>query len=287
MRKIFTILFIFFVFINQTFAYDASIFTNKNILKIWEKLEFVIKLDWFSENLDILKINWIENFETISNIEAMEFSSKILNVDWKIEEKRETILTRKFILEPKKVWEFILWPVELNDWIETKTTNKLQIKVVWDDILSDKNYQVTKKISQDILMKNEKIHKNNFDFKFFVFVLAIFNICLIIIFLYLFVNKKKKSFKMLPEGKKINFEVLENLEKITDFETEIKNLLKENISKKYNLEISEKSFWELIENIENKDEQRELEEIKKLLEEFNYSEKRKEILSKVKKFLEN
>lgn len=280
-------MFIFFVFINQTFAYDASIFTNKNILKIWEKLEFVIKLDWFSENLDILKINWIENFETISNIEAMEFSSKILNVDWKIEEKRETILTRKFILEPKKVWEFILWPVELNDWIETKTTNKLQIKVVWDDILSDKNYQVTKKISQDILMKNEKIHKNNFDFKFFVFVLAIFNICLIIIFLYLFVNKKKKSFKMLPEGKKINFEVLENLEKITDFETEIKNLLKENILKKYNLEISEKSFWELIENIENKDEQRELEEIKKLLEEFNYSEKRKEILSKVKKFLEN
>lgn len=303
MRKIIVILALFLSFFSQVFSLSSEIFVDKEEVAIWEnfRLTLTIKNSENLENIEISQFNNLENdFDIIWQSQPNKFFSQVVNINWKLEEKREIITDYTFTLSPKRVWNFEIWPIIVSEWDLKNETNSLKIKVFENEIKPnfDDNYVLTDK-------KQEKIEEKKsivFDKKiiYFIIFLIIFLIWIFIIYRKYFSSKKVKNlekeidFSEKIEEKKSDFsEKDEDFEKILNLENKeffikIEKILKNFIFSNYSLETKNKSISDIISDIKNPEKKEFLKKINENLNKIRFSDleiDKTEIIEDLKNFL--
>lgn len=303
MRKIIVILALFLSFFSQVFSLSSEIFVDKEEVSIWEnfRLTLTIKNSENLENIEISQFNNLENdFDIIWQSQSNKFFSQVVNINWKLEEKREIITDYTFTLSPKRVWSFEIWPIIVSEWDLKNETNSLKIKVFENEIKSnfDDNYVLTDK-------KQEKIEEKKsivFDKKiiYFIIFLIIFLIWIFIIYRKYFSSKKVKNLeKEIDFSEKIEEKKSDFLEKHEDFDNflnlenkeffiKIEKILKNFIFSNYSLETKNKSISEIISDIKNPEKKEFLKKINENLNKIRFSDleiDKTEIIEDLKNFL--
>lgn len=303
MRKIIVILALFLSFFSQVFSLSSEIFVDKEEVSIWEnfRLTLTIKNSENLENIEISQFNNLENdFDIIWQSQSNKFFSQVVNINWKLEEKREIITDYTFTLSPKRVWSFEIWPIIVSEWDLKNETNSLKIKVFENEIKPnfDDNYVLTDK-------KQEKIEEKKsivFDKKiiYFIIFLIIFLIWIFIIYRKYFSSKKVKNLeKEIDFSEKIEEKKSDFLEKHEDFDNflnlenkeffiKIEKILKNFIFSNYSLETKNKSISEIISDIKNPEKKEFLKKINENLNKIRFSDleiDKTEIIEDLKNFL--
>lgn len=202
MKKILTILFLFFTLFHQAFSLEVDIKTDKKEIFQNEELKLTIDIKNVSdlEKLEISKNNLEQNFEIIGISQSNKIFSSAINNSWILEEEKEVLTSYSFILKAKQTWNLIIWPMEIKNWNEKIDTDKLEIKVLEekksDKILSETNTWKIFEIKDENIKKAVEIeYKSDFIFKIImsIFIFLIFFLFLTyIIRLYFLKNKFKK-----------------------------------------------------------------------------------------------
>lgn len=202
MKKILTILFLFFTVFYQAFPLEVDIKTDKKEIFQNEELKLTIDIKNVSdlEKLEISKNNLEQNFEIIGISQSNKIFSSAINNSWILEEEKEVLTSYSFILKAKQTWNLIIWPMEIKNWNEKIDTDKLEIKVLEekksDKILSETNTWKIFEIKDENIKKAVEIeYKSDFIFKIImsIFIFLIFFLFLTyIIRLYFLKNKFKK-----------------------------------------------------------------------------------------------
>ena len=202
MKKILTILFLYFTVFYQAFALEVGIKTDKKEIFQNEELKLTIDIKNVSdlEKLEISKNNLEQNFEIIGISQSNKIFSSAINNSWILEEEKEVLTSYSFILKPKQTWKLIIWPIEIKNWNEKIDTDKLEIKVLEeeknDKILSETNtWKIFGIKDENIKKAVDTDYKSDFIFKIimsiFIF-LTFFLFLTYIIRLYFLKNKFKK-----------------------------------------------------------------------------------------------
>lgn len=295
MKKIFTILFLFFFY--PVFAYEAEISVNneKVLLSDNFKLSINIKNVDNLEEIQISKINWIDNFEVLWTNQSNRVFSQSKVVNGKIEEQRETVTLFEFILKPKNIWEFSLWPISFDNWVEKKDTNIVKINVLKDEVevKNDLPENTNYSLPVDEFSWKNNINDDKDGILFFILI-ALFILLVLMIFLQTLRNKRDID-NLENSNKNTGYEdsLEENLNNLDfdinskNFVSDIENVLKIKISKKYNISHENKSLWEMIENIDFEDKEL-LNKINLWLNKIKYSDlyfDKEKFLEDVKSYL--
>lgn len=271
MKKIF-IFILFFIFVPFSYSYNLEISTDKNDVNINDTFMLTFKLS-DAQNVDLR--NFLKNvdFEHISkNFEIYwpyQEHRSMMNIvkdqNWKVYEKMENIIILSYELKPKKIWNFSIWPFVFFDWNKKIEKQKIDLKV--------------EKIEKNLDLENisnVKYHfpkKTNFIENIFYPLIFWALLWVIFFFIFNFLKNDKNNKKFLEKSE---IKLLENnLENKTEQSLEqilnnLEDKLKENISKKYNFDYKNYSFWEIIEKIENLEDKKNLEEIKNFLDKVKY-----------------
>lgn len=272
------ILFLFFLSIPLTYSFsswDLEIFTENEKLNLWEKTELIFRFK-DAENLDFSKIleniektKWFENFEIIWPFQTYRSSSQSININWKIEEKKESIIELIYELNPKKVWNFEIWPFDFEENWEKFSKEKIKMEVLKKEEKEVKSEEFFEKKYYERDISSEENEKKYF-FKEFIFLLVFF---IIIFWIYFVFFRKKENEKILENTE----ENLKNKTENEDLETEefvsdLEKRLKEKVIKKYNLENENKTFSEIISEIDDENERKKLKEISDTLDKIKYSD---------------
>lgn len=295
MKKIFTILFLFFFY--PVFAYEAEISVNneKVLLSDNFKLSINIKNVDNLEEIQISKINWIDNFEVLWTNQSNRVFSQSKVVNGKIEEQRETVTLFEFILKPKNIWEFSLWPISFDNWVEKKDTNIVKINVLKDEVevKNDLPENTNYSLPVDEFSWKNNINDDKDGILFFILI-ALFILLVLMIFLQTLRNKRDID-NLENSNKNTGCEdsLEENLNNLDfdinskNFVSDIENFLKIKISKKYNISHENKSLWEMIENTDFEDKEL-LNKINLWLNKIKYSDlyfDKEKFLEDVKSYL--
>jgi len=280
-------LFIFIVlFISSmlnVFAFEASLTLDKEKVDINDYINMKVEinsLSWWQ--IWITSIEWIDNFNIISQSQSQNSSNSIIIVNGKTQSKVKTILNLNLVLKAKNKWEYNIWPAILKRDKEEVKTNIVKVTVSWDKLFINNNHlninQVNpgvKKEKSPIVIpedttintyNNIKQKKFNDNKTLYLFLLVIILIWLGGYFFrnYYKNNKKQKEFNSIVENH-IDFE--EKPSKIiypelvdNDFIFKISNILKDKLWKKYKIQwVSNKTFSEILDYIsERKDNKVEL-----------------------------
>lgn len=298
MKKIFTILILFLFFFYPVFAYEAEISVNneKVLLSDNFKLSINIKNVDNLEEIQISKINWIDNFEVLWTNQSNRVFSQSKVVNGKIEEQRETTTLFEFILKPKNIWEFSLWPISFDNWVEKKDTNIVKINVLKDevevknDLPENTNYSLP---VDEFSWKNNINDDDKDDILFFILI-ALFILLVLMIFLQTLRNKRDiDNLENSNKNTSCEDSLEENLNNLDfdinskNFVSDIENVLKIKISKKYNISHENKSLWEIIESTDFEDKEL-LNKINLWLNKIKYSDlyfDKEKFLEDVKSYL--
>lgn len=297
MKKIFTILILFLFFFYPVFAYEAEISVNneKVLLSDNFKLSINIKNVDNLEEIQISKINWIDNFEVLWTNQSNRVFSQSKVVNGKIEEQRETATLFEFILKPKNIWEFSLWPISFDNWVEKKDTNIVKINVLKDEVevKNDLPENTNYSLPVDEFSWKNNINDDKDGILFFILI-ALFILLVLMIFLQTLRNKRDID-NLENSNKNTGCEdfLEENLNNLDfdinskNFVSDIENVLKIKINKKYNISHENKSLWEMIENTDFEDKEL-LNKINLWLNKIKYSDlyfDKEKFLEDVKSYL--
>lgn len=167
-KKIIIIISLFIIFISSVFAdISVELSSNKTSAIVNEDftLDIKVKNDW-GKDLNIESIGWIENFNKVS--QRNFFSSS--NINWVV--TIETSL--QFVLNWINPWEYIIWPVILNDWENKYSSNNIKIiikdELVNNDWIKD-DINPVKKIN---LFSKNFLYSPTFIFLFFILIVSIY-----------------------------------------------------------------------------------------------------------------
>ena len=300
MRKIliktFSFLFIFSLFIWNTFALNAELKIDKNSSNINDYINLILEIESEkSWEIKVKNIKNLEKFDIISQSQSQSSRTNMVIVNWKTKSENISKVNLKLILKAKENWEYELWPAILENWSWTIESNSVKIKIDWNNLNILQNNNSNKVISKTNNKNNQKIEKNiedkkisaptdsidfkeyNKNYELYILILTLL-ISSVIFYFLLDKNIKNKNMKKssLWEDKKI-WEIKENKSiKITypkteqdDFIEEITTIFKKKIWSKYSLEkIENLTLKEIMEKIPKNSK---LDEISDLLNKAKYS----------------
>ncbi|PZM86791.1 hypothetical protein DLH72_00060 [Candidatus Gracilibacteria bacterium] len=265
MKKIFTILILFLFFFYPVFAYEAEISVNneKVLLSDNFKLSINIKNVDNLEEIQISKINGIDNFEVLGTNQSNRVFSQSKVVNGKIEEQRETTTLFEFILKPKNIGEFSLGPISFDNGVEKKDTNIVKINVLKDEVevKNDLPENTNYSLPVDEFSGKNNINDDKDGILFFILI-ALFILLVFMIFLQTLRNKRDID-NLENSNKNTGYEdsLEENLNNLDfdinskNFVSDIENVLKIKINKKYNISHENKSLGEIIESTDFEDKE--------------------------------
>lgn len=163
-KKILIFIWLFLLFITNTFAFDANLKVDKTNLDINDVLNLRVELsstEWWE--IAIKQIKWLEKFNLISQSQSQSSSSSVVVVNWKTQSQTKTTINLDLILKPKNKWDFEIWPAILSKGKEEIKTNKIEIKVSsnWVLLNTQKNIKVQKNIWNSVTTNIWNFWKNN------------------------------------------------------------------------------------------------------------------------------
>lgn len=261
--KIIFLIVSFLIFIPNLYSFEAYINTDSRDIKLNEKFNINLKIDLKdSKNIKINRIKWIENFDLIWQSQSQQSKSRTTIINWKTDTISKQIIDVNYLIKPKKSWEYILWPIILSEWKNTYSTNSLVLNVS-DEFINNKE-----KINKYSIDKNEGV---NFKYTF-LYLFTLFLILIFILIVFLNNNKFVKKYiqKLLNKfgyKKNINTDSDFNHYKMDDFEKnqiinypdindqdfvyKIDDIIRQKISKKYNLKgINKLTYNEILQSLD-------------------------------------
>jgi len=133
--KIFSFVWLFLLFVTQTFAMDANLSVDKNSSSINDLVNLRLKIsssEWWE--IRVNEIKWLENFQKVGQSQSQSSSSQIVVINWETQSKTTTTVNLDLQLKPLKNWEFEIWPAILQSWSGIIETNSVKIKIDWTSI---------------------------------------------------------------------------------------------------------------------------------------------------------
>ena len=298
--KILLFIWLFFTFISNIFAFDANLQLDKKETDINDYIKLRVEIhsdEWWE--IWISDIAWLENFEIISQSQSQSSSTAMVTVNWKTQSKIKTSHNFDLTLKAKKKWDYILWPATLNKDNEKIKTNKVDIKVSWDNLFINNNHlnvqpnslwtnlnkTNTNKINNEekSIDKYDNIKKMDFDDNK-EFIILILVILIISGWFYFILKKNSKIVNNKDDNKQGN---KQNDKEEVDFEkkttqiiypeindihfiNKITQVFKQKLSEKYNIKnIENKTFDEILNELDDKNE--DIENIILILNKAKYS----------------
>ena len=298
--KILLFIWLFFGFISNIFAFDANLQLDKKETDINDYIKLRVEIhsdEWWE--IWISDIAWLENFEIISQSQSQSSSTSMVTVNWKTQSKIKTSHNFDLTLKAKKKGDYTLWPATLNKDNEKIKTNKVDIKVSWDNLFINNNHlnvqpnslwtnlnkTNTNKINNEekSIDKYDNIKKMDFDDNK-EFIILILVILIISGWFYFILKKNSKIVNNKDDNKQGN---KQNDKEEVDFEkkttqiiypeindihfiNKITQVFKQKLSEKYNIKnIENKTFDEILNELDDKNE--DIENIILILNKAKYS----------------
>ena len=298
--KILLFIWLFFTFISNIFAFDANLQLDKKETDINDYIKLRVEIhsdEWWE--IWISDIAWLENFEIISQSQSQSSSTAMVTVNWKTQSKIKTSHNFDLTLKAKKKGDYTLWPATLNKDNEKIKTNKVDIKVSWDNLFINNNHlnvqpnslwtnlnkTNTNKINNEekSIDKYDNIKKMDFDDNK-EFIILILVILIISGWFYFILKKNSKIVNNKDDNKQGN---KQNDKEEVDFEkkttqiiypeindihfiNKITQVFKQKLSEKYNIKnIENKTFDEILNELDDKNE--DIENIILILNKAKYS----------------
>ncbi len=290
--KILSFVWLFLLFMTQSFAFDANLSTTKTNLNIDDYLNLRLEVnssEWWE--IEVVEIKWIENFQKVWQSQSQSSSSQVVIVNWDTKSKTITTINLDLQLKPLKNWEFVIWPAILQSGSWTIETNSVKVKIDWTSIWiwtqnspiipfhkedKDKNKISGQTQRSDPTAKNVGVNPsvhpeiNLDDYKWNNYELYILFLVLLLSGIWFYfllknkpeiienINKKKDSWNNIETEQKQDFEVKKEKIKYpktddTDFIKKAEIALRQKLKQKYNINnINSLTFSELEKEIPNK-----------------------------------
>ncbi len=320
LKKIFIFIWLFLIFLWNTFAFDANLQINKKNFDINDYINLKLEISSLeSWAIQVKEIKWLENFEILWQSQSQSSSSQVVIVNWKTKSETKTILNLDLTLKSKTKWDFVIWPAILTDSKKEIETNSINIKISGNSLFLNNNHlkikkqtksnfsgnspnkKEEKKLKQDEKIETfENVEKKDFSNNNIFYLFILISILTWLWFFFLLKNKKnfdkkennfdfeeKNNFEEKTEKvdfeKKVNEKIIYPKINDKDFVEKINDILRKKIEKKYNIKnIFWKTFEEILSEIrENKD----LENLINMINKAKYSNlilDNEKILEKIK-----
>ncbi len=275
----------FLIFIPNIYSFDANISTDSRNIKLNETFNLNLKIDLKdSKNINIDRIKWIENFDLLWQSQSQQSRSRTTIVNWKTDTISKQIINVNYLLKAKKSWEYVLWPIILSEWNNIFNTNSLVLNV------SDKYIK-----NKDFINKDNNYKEEGVNYQYlYLFLLPLFLLIIFITVVFLKNNKviKKDIQKLLNKfGYKKNINTdndlvhykMDDFEKVQsinypdindqDFVIKLDDIIRQKISKKYNLKgINKLTYSEILQSLDSDLSDRQiLENIFDMINKIKYS----------------
>ena len=282
--KILSFVWLFLLFVTQTFAMDANLSVDRNSSSINDLVNLRLEIsssEWWE--IRVNEIKWLENFQKVGQSQSQSSSSQIVVINWKTQSKTTTTVNLDLQLKPLKNWEFEIWPAILQSWSGTIQTNSVKVIIDWTNVwILNNNLTVwNNKVAQnkvipkqniwnnvDKIQKKEEINLD--DYKWNNYELYILFLVLLLSGMWFYfllknkpeiienINKKKDSWNNTETEQKQDFE--EKKQEIKYPETDDKDFIKkaeialrQKLKEKFNLEnINSLTFEEIWKEIWDK-----------------------------------
>ncbi len=286
-RKIVCSVIVFLLFIPSLYSFEANVSSNSREIFLNETFTVNLEIDLQdSKNININRIEWIENFEILWQSQSQQTNSRTTIVAWETQTFSKQILDINFVVKPLYDWDFTFWPIVLSDWNKEVTTSGIDIKVL-DEFYNNSG-------NEKELLKNQVLHKNkNIDYLIY-FLLPLIILLLLILFIF-YKNREKIKFDIQNLKHKFNspeyintndnflHHKLDDFEKSQvinypdiddqDFVIKIDNIIKQKLHKKYNLKgIKKLTYIEILQSLDkNLSDRKIVEEIFDKINKLKYS----------------
>lgn len=280
MKKIILLLSIFCF--TQTYALTSSLEIDKNKAQVDERVWLKLTINsWENEQINVKEIKWIENFDILGQSQSSSFS----NINW----KTNSVIELEFSLSPKKKWNYEIWPIVLNDGKTDILTNSVKVEISWEKMflnntntnnINIKNNPKTNLWNLSPPEEEIKKFEEKSDYKIFLLILII---SLLIIIVYFSLKKLNTSplasqiqpspLPPLPRGRGENndYDIIFPNINDDDFIWKIDELIKQKITNKYYIDTKTKSYSQILELIENKNDKQKFKEIFDIIIQAKYS----------------
>jgi hypothetical protein len=227
--KILSFIWLFFIFLLHSYAFDANLSIDKNTANINDYINLKLEInssEW--GKIIVTNIKWLENFTKVWQSQSQSSSSQIVVINWKTQSKTTTTLNVNFTLKPLKNWEFEIWPAILKSGSWTIKTNSVKVKIDWTNIAiwntnlwiqSNNNIQnINKQVqnnSQNINNLEKKEYINLDDYKNNNELYLLLTILILASIWFYFIIKNKENFtekikeenqEKFSENKEVDFE---------------------------------------------------------------------------------
>jgi len=161
--KILSFVWLFLLFVTQTFAMDANLSVDRNSSSINDLVNLRLEIsssEWWE--IRVNEIKWLENFQKVGQSQSQSSSSQIVVINWKTQSKTTTTVNLDLQLKPLKNWEFEIWPAILQSWSGTIQTNSVKVKIDWTSIwILNNNLTVwNNKVKQNKVIPKQNIWNN-------------------------------------------------------------------------------------------------------------------------------
>jgi hypothetical protein len=316
MKKFILLIFTFLLTLTGVFATDVNLSVDKNNVDINNTFQLRLKVNIDESWQVAVKINWLaDNFIVVGENRSQSTSSQITIINWKTKSVNVTTYNLILSLKAKKTWTYTIWPAVVEVWGKEYKSNTVQVKVSWSKIMlnNTQNYQPSQTTSsaqthnpvwqvrnvnqttqqpqiQNFEKDIKKIQPNN-NLNLY-FILALFILVWVAITIYVLNENKidenvETDVVNIPEEvKKVDFEQQE----ITypslddkDFENKIDAIFRQKLKEKFNIpNIENKTYTEILEQIQGDEKVKEIINWLKLLKYSNLVADKEKLLELVK-----
>lgn len=187
MKKIIIFLSMIFLLINSVYA-ETKIELSSSEKEIFLDDFLTLEIDIFFDSefkTGEIQVLWLTDFDQFSKQESSKFTS----INWIIKSNKSISLA----IKPRKIWEYIIWPVIFKIWEDEFKSNKIVIKILKEENINDLWTE------EDTLDKKEDSLKRDYNIFSKINFIPIFLFFLLLIIYLFFIKYNKKSNNITPK----------------------------------------------------------------------------------------
>ena len=221
-----------FWFINVYWATNINIRITEQKVAIWEPFDLLIEIKSDSDKwIKVNKITWLDKFTILSSFS----SDNIQVINWNI----SFIKNLKYWLKANQEWNYVIWPVIVNDWVKTLNSNIVNISVVEfinfqkSNNNQDDNPNINKKNNINFEINDNKKDNSDIDqedinsikyikmlYKDFLFIPIYIFVFLLLVYMilkkYIKIDNKQVKKKIINISENQNHELIKKLRTISN-----------------------------------------------------------------------